>query len=111
MDDIQLGVPLLKTRRHKESELEKFFVNYCKKVNLFQKKLKWVNYAGAPDRMIIEGGKTFYIELKRQSGKLSAVQVKIHRELNGLGALVFVVKDVVSLIRLLDNIKGVKDSI
>ena len=55
---------------------------------------KWVSpgTAGVPDRVLImPNGRVVFVELKRPGGKLSAIQVRTHALLAGLGADVRVI--------------------
>ena len=54
--------------------------------------LKWVSpgWSGVPDRIILlPGGKVYFAELKRPSGKVDPLQIWWRRQLEGLGFTVW----------------------
>ncbi len=68
--------------------------------------LKWpaTATAGVPDRILILGGRVLFVEMKREGGKLSAIQEHLHRKLRAVGADVRVVYGVAGVRALLDEI-------
>ena len=72
--------------------------------------LKWTGAVGVPDRIVVlPGGKVIFVEVKAADGRLSAMQVLMHKKLNERGACVFVVwseKDVDKLIELEQRKEG-----
>lgn len=47
---------------------------------------------GWPDRIVpLENGEVLWVELKRPGGKLSALQAKVHNDLDKLGHKVYVI--------------------
>ena len=80
------------TRVILERDLETYFSRQCKKYKLLTLKLHVRFARGWPDRIVaLENGEVLWIELKRPGGKLSALQAKVHTELDKLGHKVYVV--------------------
>ena len=94
-------MPTLKT----EKELEQ----YCAKLASAKgcKLYKWVspNLRGVPDRILVKPGKVIFVEFKNPNGtgKLSAQQLKRHKELMALDQTVVVIDNVEDFKRLLDG--------
>ena len=70
---------------HLESNLEEFFRKEVLKAG--GRAFKWVpTIAGVPDRFVLwPGGHTFFVELKQEGEKPTAVQVVWHDRLRALG--------------------------
>lgn len=69
-----------------ESEVEKRLTQGVKKLGGLC--LKWVSpgYAGVPDRIVfLPGGRVYFVELKQDTGRLSARQKVVHKKLKALG--------------------------
>lgn len=83
----------------KESELESILVSEIRKAG--GRSYKWVSpgNSGVPDRIVfLPGGKVFFVELKTDSGKVSAQQkIQINR-IQSLGQDVRVVRGIRGLI-------------
>jgi len=75
-----------------ERHLETYFSAACKKRGLLTLKLN-VRYArGWPDRIVpLKGGGVLWVELKRPGGKTSALQDKVHNDLQKFGHRVHVI--------------------
>jgi hypothetical protein len=75
-----------------ERDLEKYFTAQCKKHKLLSLKLHVKFARGWPDRIVpLENGEVLWVELKRPGGKVSALQAKVHQDLNKLGHKVYVI--------------------
>jgi len=75
-----------------ERDLEKYFTAQCKKHKLLSLKLHVKFARGWPDRIVpIENGQVLWVELKRPGGKVSALQAKVHQDLDKLGHKVYVI--------------------
>lgn len=75
-----------------ERDLEKYFTAQCKKYKLLSLKLHVKFARGWPDRIVpLENGEVLWVELKRPGGKVSALQNKVHNDLNKLGHKVYVI--------------------
>ena len=75
-----------------ERDLEKYFTAQCKKYKLLSLKLHVKFARGWPDRIVpLENGEVLWVELKRPGGKVSALQAKVHNDLNKLGHKVYVI--------------------
>ena len=80
------------TRVILERDLEKYFTAQCKKYKLLSLKLHVKFARGWPDRIVpLENGEVLWVELKRPGGKVSALQTKVHNDLNKLGHKVYVI--------------------
>jgi hypothetical protein len=74
------------TRALLERDLEAYFSRQCKKLKLLTLKLHVRFARGWPDRIVVlSGGNTLWVELKRPGGKVSPLQAKMHKELQSLG--------------------------
>jgi len=75
--------------------LEKEIESKCKKYAKSKGVLayKWVspNNRGVTDCIFIYQGKVFFVEFKRQGGRLTKLQIKHHDELRAQGMTVYVV--------------------
>jgi len=79
------------TRVILERDLEKYFSLQCKKYGLLTLKLHVRFARGWPDRIVpLNGGGVLWVELKRPGGVLSALQEKVHKDLEKLGHKVLV---------------------
>jgi hypothetical protein len=75
-----------------ERHLETYFSAACKKRGLLTLKLN-VRYArGWPDRIVpLKGGGGVWVVLKRPGGKTSALQDKVHKDLEKFGHHVHII--------------------
>ena len=90
----------------RESEIEKILTTEIK--NLGGRAYKWVSPGndGVPDRIVILPDRApIFVELKSDSGRLSALQSVQIRWLQALGQQVFVVKGTSGLCRFFYDIK------
>ncbi|MDD3253096.1 MAG: VRR-NUC domain-containing protein [Lachnospiraceae bacterium] len=81
-----------------EKEIEKILVSEVKKLG--GRAHKWVSPGndGVPDRIVIFSGRpAIFVELKSDTGKLSALQQIQIQRLQDLGQAVFVVKGITGL--------------
>ena len=82
-----------------ERDLEKIFVAEMKKLGGYAYKFVSPGNDGVPDRIAIcPNGKLVFVELKTNTGKLSALQIMQIRRLWGLNQIVAVVKGVQGLV-------------
>jgi len=66
-----------------ERDLERHFSNICKKLGLITLKLNVRYTRGWPDRVVILPDKrVLWVELKTLTGKVSALQARVHLDLN-----------------------------
>jgi hypothetical protein len=79
------------TRALLERDLEAYFTQQCKKRKLLTLKLH-VRYArGWPDRIVVlRGGHTLWVELKKPGGKTTPLQDKVHKQLRDHDHTVYV---------------------
>lgn len=84
----------MKSRKPLEASIERSFCNYVKERGGLTKKLDLTGGWGAsawPDRLVVGPfGVQFYIEFKREGGKVTPLQEDMHRQLRKLGQKVFV---------------------
>lgn len=65
-----------------ERDLERHFSNTCKKLGLMSLKLNVRYTRGWPDRVVIlPNHQVLWVELKTLTGKVSALQTKVHLDL------------------------------
>ena len=75
-----------------ERDLEKYFTAQCKKRKLMTLKLHVKFARGWPDRIVpLRGGGVLWVELKRPGGKTSALQDKVHKDLEKIGHHVHII--------------------
>ncbi|QHW38073.1 VRR-NUC domain-containing protein [Staphylococcus ursi] len=75
----------------KETKLEQYLVKEIKKKNGLCLKLVSPGTKGVPDRIVImPGGKTFFVEMKRVSGRIDPLQKYVHKQFNQRGHKVYV---------------------
>lgn len=76
-----------------EREVEAYLVRRAKAAGWLIYKFVSPNNRGVPDRLaILPGGETVYIEVKRRTGRLSALQDLMFQRFKQQGATVFVVR-------------------
>lgn len=76
----------------KESEIERFFVQECKKKGWLCLKFVSPSMSGLPDRIILAPkGRVFFAELKAPGKKPRRLQESVHKILIRLGFLICVI--------------------
>lgn len=94
-----------------EKRIEKKLRDACRKMGGIAIKLYSLSLTGLPDRMVLmPGGRIWFVELKSERGKLSAMQDFVHRFLRNLGFKVEVLNSGDALDNFLENIKSEKMS-
>lgn len=94
-----------------EKRIEKKLRDACRKMGGIAIKLYSLSLTGLPDRMVLmPGGRIWFVELKSERGKLSAMQSFVHRFLRNLGFEVEVLNSGDALDNFLENIKSEKMS-
>lgn len=91
---------------YSESQIERHLFNEIRKLNGIAYKFTSPGHAGVPDRIVLlPNGTTIYVELKKETGKLSAIQIETIKSLqkNNIEVYVLYSKDEVD-----DFIKFVK---
>lgn len=90
----------------RERELEKMFTTEVKKVGGVALKFVSPGFDGMPDRLVLmPGGRTFFVELKRPGEKPRPLQRARHRMLYSFGFAVFVVDSIEKLDEVLNAIQ------
>lgn len=94
-----------------EKRIEKKLRDACRKMGGIAIKLYSLSLTGLPDRMVLmPGGRIWFVELKSERGKLSAMQSFVHRFLHNLGFKVEVLNSGDALDNFLETIKSEKMS-
>lgn len=89
-----------------EKLLEKKLREAVKKMGGWAVKFWVVNLIGFPDRIVLmPGGRIWFVELKSEGKKPSAVQAAIHKKLIGLGFSVNVIDTQILLDEFLKELK------
>lgn len=91
----------------RERELERKLVKAVERIG--GQAPKWVSPGerGVPDRIVImPHGKTYYVELKSETGQLHPLQARWIRKLLGLGHKAYVVDSEESLQNFIDEVKA-----
>ena len=77
-----------------EKDIEAKVVKYAKARGCLVRKMNGFGFSGWPDRLfILPDAKSFWIEFKSPTGKLSEGQVTLIDELRQMGHVVYVVND------------------
>jgi hypothetical protein len=72
--------------RESEKNSEKFLIESVKNLGGWAIKLSAAFISGLPDRLVLlPGGRLYFVEMKSESKKPSAIQKIIHKKLTGLG--------------------------
>jgi hypothetical protein len=74
-----------------ESQIQKKISDYYSANGWVVVKLMKTNWNGCPDLMLLKDGRTFFIEVKTQTGVMSKLQAYRHKELRKQGFDVFVI--------------------
>lgn len=94
-----------------ERDLEHCFSIECKKRNLLNLKLNVKYSRGWPDRVVVlPNGQTLWIELKTLTGKLSELQIRVHKELRTRGHDVLVLRTKDEIRNVLESARISKES-
>jgi hypothetical protein len=72
-----------------ESVLQRKIIHFLEKEGFLVVKIIQCNKNGFPDLQVMKSGVTFFIEVKSENGKLSALQKYRHNQLIKLGFFVF----------------------
>lgn len=74
-----------------EKLLERQLVKECKAAGAWAIKLLPFQFAGLPDRMVLQkGGRVFFVEVKTTGKEPSPAQLRVHGKLRGLGFRVYI---------------------
>lgn len=73
-----------------EKKVEKYLVKKAKELSCLCYKFVSPQNAGVCDRIVVKDGRTYYVELKCQSGKLSELQLKFISDMANQGIEVYV---------------------
>lgn len=77
-----------------ERDIEKVFKQEITKIGGLCFKLTSPSLNGIPDRAFILNGRTYYVELKQEKGKLRELQKKVIDDMKDHGAIVSVIYSV-----------------
>ena len=72
-----------------ESDIEKYLIEKCKKEDIFCTKFISYGLNGVPDRLLIQNGYTYFIELKKPKSKTRALQNAVIKKMRSHGALIY----------------------
>tara|TARA_R110000782_G_C14807783_1_gene412475 strand:- start:2342 stop:2614 length:273 start_codon:yes stop_codon:yes gene_type:complete len=88
-----------------ESAIQKDSIKAAKELGWYSFKVLSTLQRGLPDCCFIKDGDVVFIEFKTDKGKLSPMQVKIHKKFKEHGVTVYVSRSKEETIRVLDEIK------
>lgn len=77
-----------------EKQVEQYLVTQAEKLGAEVRKLKFIGRRGAPDRIIMFKGETFFVELKAHGSKLQPHQEREIAKLKAVGQWVYVLDSV-----------------
>lgn len=69
----------------RERSVETVLKNECKKVGAFCLKMDASSMAGVPDRLVLYGGRAWFVELKAPGRKPRELQIHVHHQLQMAG--------------------------
>lgn len=93
----------------RESKIEKELVDQVKAIGGLAWKFVSPGTRGVPDRLVIlPGGRTIYVELKRPGEKPEPLQLKRHRELEARGHKVYVIDNIEEVHRFIQEVAKVE---
>ena len=72
----------------RESHVEEWLGNQLKQMGGLWLKFVSPGHAGVPDRILLLGGKVFFVEMKTDTGKLSVAQSVLFAKMNRAGQTV-----------------------
>lgn len=75
----------------REKDVEKYLVKRVKALGGEVRKVSWIGRRGAPDRLILLPGRSIWVELKGQGGRLAPHQAREIARLEAAGCEVWVV--------------------
>ena len=74
-----------------ERDIEKYLVERAKALGGEVRKVKWIGRNGAPDRLVMQPGRTVWVELKAPGQKCRPHQIREHERMRRMGQQVAVV--------------------
>lgn len=77
--------PFLKPKVKKESSIERYLVCQVERFGGLIRKVTFPGHSGAPDRVVLFPGVIVWVELKRATGVVSAMQNREHARLRAMG--------------------------
>jgi hypothetical protein len=89
-----------------EKDLEKYFAKECKRLSLPTLKLNVRFSRGWPDRLVASRSGLHLVELKTETGKLSALQERVIFTLGSLGVTVTVLRSKNQITEYLESLHG-----
>lgn len=88
-----------------EKQIEKYLVTRFKALGAEVRKLKFLDRRGAPDRIIMFKGKTYFVELKSPGEKLDEHQEREHDRMREVGQNVRVIDSIESIDIMIRNLR------
>jgi hypothetical protein len=77
--------------KHSEAQIERYLLNEIRKLKGLAYKFTSPGHAGVPDRVVLlPNGTTIFVELKKETGKLSALQIETIKSLQNNNIEVYV---------------------
>lgn len=89
-----------------EKKIEKYLCDRVKAIGGLQYKFSSPAHRGVPDRIVLYAGKVYFVEVKKDDGRLSSLQRIEHEKIREQGLDVFVVwntEDVDTFIEILEQ--------
>lgn len=96
--------PFLKPKSKKESSIERYLVRQVGRFGGLVRKVVFPGHRGAPDRVVIFPGVLVWVELKRSTGVVSAMQDREHERLRAMGQRVEVPRTEHEVDRLVEEV-------
>lgn len=89
-----------------EKKIEKYLCDRVKVIGGLQYKFSSPAHRGVPDRIVLYSGKVYFVEVKKDDGRLSSLQKIEHEKIREQGLDVFVVwstEDVDTFIEMIEE--------
>ncbi len=87
----------------RESKIERAVCRYAESAGWWQRKFVSPGHRGVPDRIFIRTGRVLFIEFKALGKPLQSWQVREIRRIRASGATVYVVDNIETGMRLIDE--------
>lgn len=96
------------TAKLRESDVEGYLINQCKKAGYLIRKAQWVGHNHCPDRLIMTAGLTVWVELKAPGKKPNGGQLREHARMRIAGQRVDVIDTIAGVDLLIAELQGIQ---
>jgi len=89
----------------RERDIERTLVGAIQALGGEVRKVQWIGRRGAPDRVVMLGGRTIWVELKRPGEEPSSWQEREHGRMQAMGQRVLVIDSLPGVERLVAELR------